>query len=123
MEHACNEVDSSQLYNLATSILEECKQATPNLDIDTVVHLLNWVLGLHLVPDLLPNSLIRLAEMLCRKQNESSDEAHPNQSTSPNSLAVLLTMRFQQSGECGDLDEAISLHRDALELLPAGHPN
>src|ERR1700679_4235683 len=32
-------------------------------------------------------------------------------------------MRFKQSGEWEDLDEAISLHRDALELQPAGHPN
>jgi len=32
-------------------------------------------------------------------------------------------MRFQQSDEQKDLDKAISLHRDALELHPAGHPD
>jgi len=32
-------------------------------------------------------------------------------------------MRFQQSGELSDLDEAISLHRDVLELLSTGHPD
>ncbi len=40
-----------------------------------------------------------------------------------NNLATSLTTRFDQSGEQEDLDEAISLHRDALEeLRPAGHP-
>ncbi|THH13179.1 hypothetical protein EW146_g7014 [Bondarzewia mesenterica] len=39
------------------------------------------------------------------------------------SLANALQTRFKQTGQLGDLEEAISFHRQALELLPAPHPN
>src|SRR6266545_5307061 len=88
---ACIGVDSSQRYNLAASILEECKQATPNPDISAVVHLLNRVL--QPVPHLLPsNPLVLLAEVLCTKQNESSDEALPLSDGIINERAVLLSV-------------------------------
>src|ERR1700733_1002350 len=86
-------MDSSLLYNLATSILEEFKQATLNPDISTVVHLVDRVLGPHPVPHLLrPNPLIRVAEVLCTKQNESSDEALPPNCGMTTEYAVLLSV-------------------------------
>ncbi|KAF8492900.1 CHAT domain-containing protein, partial [Gautieria morchelliformis] len=36
--------------------------------------------------------------------------------------AIALWIRFGQSGQHGDLEEAISFHREALELRPAPHP-
>ena len=36
---------------------------------------------------------------------------------------ISLRRQFEQSGGREDLDEAISLHQDALELLSAGHPD
>ena len=38
-------------------------------------------------------------------------------------FANLLQTRFEQLGQPEDLDNAISLHRHALELQPAGHPD
>jgi hypothetical protein len=48
---------------------------------------------------------------------------HLNQSAFLHNLASSLVGRFEQSGQFEDLDEAISLLRDALELFPAGHLN
>ena len=42
---ACSEMDSSLVYNLVTSILEECKQVTLNPDISTIIRLIDRVLG------------------------------------------------------------------------------
>jgi len=131
----CIGVDSSQWYNLATSILEECKQATLNPNISTVVQLLNRVLGLHPVPHLLrQNPLVRLTELLCTKQNESSDEALPLTSGTINKCAVLLSVILsyifrnnavgvlERSPRRVDIKTAIGLFRDGLELLPIHHP-
>ncbi|KAJ7203815.1 CHAT domain-containing protein [Mycena pura] len=38
-------------------------------------------------------------------------------------LAMMLSIRFEQKGNCNDLDEEIELYRRILELLPASHPN
>jgi tetratricopeptide (TPR) repeat protein len=40
-----------------------------------------------------------------------------------NNLAGVLHTRFGQTGRIEDVDEAIALHREALGLLPAPHPN
>jgi len=48
---------------------------------------------------------------------------HPDCSTSLNDLANALQTRFEQRGASNDLDEAISLHREALLLRPASHPD
>ena len=86
-------MDSTLLFNLATSILEECKQITLNPDIGTVVYLVNRVLGPHPVPHLLrSNALIRVAEELCTKQNESPDETLPPSGGMIDECAVLLSV-------------------------------
>ncbi|KIJ91500.1 hypothetical protein K443DRAFT_114936 [Laccaria amethystina LaAM-08-1] len=48
---------------------------------------------------------------------------HPDRSTSLNNLATALATRFKKRGASNDLDEAISLHREALLLWPAPHPD
>ncbi|PPQ92057.1 hypothetical protein CVT25_007488, partial [Psilocybe cyanescens] len=48
---------------------------------------------------------------------------HPDRSISLDNLALALGTRFNQHGKQGDLDEAISLHRQAVELQPAPHPD
>ena len=104
-------VDSSVLYDLAISILEECKQVTPNPDHDTVIHLVNRAQGLCLVPHLLrPNSLIRVGEVLCTKQSETSIFAN-------NVVDVL-----NESVGRVDVRRVIGLCREGLELLPIDHP-
>ena len=45
-------------------------------------------------------------------------EGRPNRSTSLNNLAVDLFTRYQQLGAMEDLDEAIVLNREALDLRP-----
>ncbi|KIJ90397.1 hypothetical protein K443DRAFT_549293, partial [Laccaria amethystina LaAM-08-1] len=48
---------------------------------------------------------------------------HPDRSTSLNNLANALQDRFERRGAPNDLDEAMSLHREALLLRPAPHPD
>jgi hypothetical protein len=48
---------------------------------------------------------------------------NPDRSTSLNNLADALQTRFEQRGASNDLDEAISLHREALLVRPAPHPD
>ena len=40
-----------------------------------------------------------------------------------NNLAVALPDRFDHLGQYGDLEEAISFHREALQLRPVSHPD
>ncbi|EDR07690.1 uncharacterized protein LACBIDRAFT_294471 [Laccaria bicolor S238N-H82] len=47
---------------------------------------------------------------------------HPDHSQSLNYLAYSLKSRFDRQGASNDLDEAISLHQEALLLRPAPHP-
>jgi hypothetical protein len=120
--------------DLAISILEECKQTTPNPDNNTVVHLLNSVLGL---PRLLPpNPLIHLAlaQVLCTNQNERSDEAFSPSSEMIDEcavhLSIILTFIFtnnvvgvlERSDGRADVEKAIGLFRHGLGLLPIDHP-
>ena len=48
--------------------------------------------------------------------------SHPNRAQSLNNIATGLHIRFEQRGVSKDLDEAISLHREALLLRPALDP-
>ncbi|EPT05738.1 hypothetical protein FOMPIDRAFT_1111310, partial [Fomitopsis schrenkii] len=49
--------------------------------------------------------------------------SHPERSISSSNLAITPRPLFEQLGDRGDLDSAITLHREALELRPAGHPD
>ena len=123
---------SSRWYDLATSILEEWKQATLNPDISTIIHLLNRILSLHPVPEVLP--LVRLAEVLCTKQNESSDKAPPLGDETINEFAVISSVMLtyictnnvvgvlERSPRRVDVKRAVGLFRDGLEPLPVRHP-
>ena len=112
-----------QWYDLATSILEECKQATLNPDIRTVVM---RILDLHPVPQ-----LPRLAEVLCTKQNGNSDEAPSLSGGMINVLlSVTLTNIFrdnvvgmlERSPQRVEVKRAVRLFRDGLEPPPVHHP-
>ncbi|KIM90574.1 hypothetical protein PILCRDRAFT_188440, partial [Piloderma croceum F 1598] len=131
----CIEMDSSLLYNLAISILGECKQATLNPDISTVVHLVDRALGPH--PDshlLRPNPLILVAKILCVKQNEGLADALPLSGGMINECAVLLSVILtciftnnlvdvlKESPRRVDVKNAVGLFRDGLKLLPIHHP-
>jgi len=48
---------------------------------------------------------------------------HPKRLEILNNLACFLPTRFGQTGYVRDLDEAISLHRQALTFLPVLHPD
>jgi hypothetical protein len=48
---------------------------------------------------------------------------HPDRAMSLCNLGVDLSIRFEQSGDGDDLDEAIQLDRDAMVLRPPGHPD
>jgi hypothetical protein len=48
---------------------------------------------------------------------------HPLRSRSLYNLAKALLTRFNQGGQNNDLDDCISLHREALKLRFAPHPN
>ena len=48
---------------------------------------------------------------------------HPDRAESLNNIAVALKTRFKQRGASNDLEEAISLHQEALPLCPAPHPH
>jgi hypothetical protein len=48
---------------------------------------------------------------------------HHERGLSLNNLANALINHFDQRGNHQDLDKAIMLHRDALDLTPVGHPD
>ena len=48
---------------------------------------------------------------------------HPDRAKSLDNIAAALVTRYKQRGASNDLDEAISLHREALLLRPAPHPD
>ena len=85
-ETTCNEEESksAQLYDLASSILRECKDAAPFSELDAAIHLFREALGRHPPP-------------------------HPLYLDSLKDLAVALTTRFSFTNARGDLDEALSL--------------
>jgi hypothetical protein len=80
------------LYNLANSILEECKDAAPISDLETAIYLLREALDRRPAP-------------------------HPLRSDSLNDLAAALVMRFTQTNQRQDLDEAIQLRFEVLSQL------
>ena len=60
--------------------------------------------------------------VLHREALELRPQAHPDRSSSLNSrLASCLWTRYQQLGAVADLEEAIVLAREAVDLTPRGH--
>ncbi|KAF9062799.1 CHAT domain-containing protein [Rhodocollybia butyracea] len=49
--------------------------------------------------------------------------AHPSHIASLSNLGRCLSVRFQQTGHLGDLDESVQLIQEALLLCPVGHPH
>jgi hypothetical protein len=83
------------LYNLANSILAECKQEASVADLDTAVYLLR--------------------EALCHRP-----ASHNKRSDSLSDLVLALVARFWYIGQHQDLEEAISLGRELLRLKKDG---
>jgi hypothetical protein len=86
-ETTCNEgkeSESALLYDLATSILRECKDAAPFSDLNTAIYLFREVLGRRPLP-------------------------HPLYLDSLKDLAAALATRFSFTNTREDLDEALSL--------------
>ena len=80
------------MYDLAVSILTECKQAAQLSDLNTAIWFLREALTLRPAP-------------------------HPHRPDSLNKLAETLVVRFWHDGQLQDLCEAISLAGKALGLL------
>jgi len=74
--------ESSQLYDLATSILQECKDTTPLSDLNTAIYLFHDVLNRRPAP-------------------------HPLRSASLKDLVRALMTRFNVTNQRQDLDQAI----------------
>ncbi|KAJ6512345.1 CHAT domain-containing protein [Mycena vulgaris] len=100
---------ASSLGNLGTSVLARFQQRGDGADIDEVVQ------------------LYREALALC-------PASHPDRATSLSNLGNSVQVRFQnlgnsvlarfqQRGVPVDIDEAVQLHREALALRPAPHPD
>jgi hypothetical protein len=79
----------SQLYDLANSILEECKNAAPLSDLDTTICLFNRALDRRPAP-------------------------HVLRSDSLKGLAVALMIRFSLTNQRQDLDQAISIYHEVM---------
>jgi hypothetical protein len=86
------EDESSQLYNLANSILEECKEAAPISDLNTVVDLLRDTLKQYSAPH--PFRLNLLAD-----------------------LARALGTRFSLTNQFQDLDQAVLLRAEIIDVV------
>lgn len=54
---------------------------------------------------------------------ELRPDGHPDRATSLKTISHYHHTRFMRLGTLSDLDEALSLARNALELLPQDHPN
>jgi hypothetical protein len=89
---ACDDDVSSQLYNLASSSLEECRDAASLSDLDTAIYRFNKALDQHSAP-------------------------HPMRSHSLKNLAEALLIRFSLINRLQDLDQAISLHSEVVPEL------
>ncbi|TEB23414.1 TPR-like protein [Coprinellus micaceus] len=116
------------LNNLASTLQTNFKRSGFVGDLEEAIGLHRQVLELR--PSGHPgrsSSLNNLANALQTnfKQSGRSSSSHRailNRSSSLNNLADTLQTNFEQSGFVGDLEEAIMLHRQALELRPSGHP-
>ena len=60
---------------------------------------------------------------LLREVLELLPATHPSRPISLNTIANTLLVRFEQSGQRDDLDEAMSFHQEALELRPTSYPD
>jgi hypothetical protein len=88
-----DEDESTQLCDLANSILEECKDAAPLSDLDTAIYLFREALDMRQVP-------------------------HPLRSDSLKDLAAALVTRFSLTSQREDLDEAILMfHKAGVNVL------
>ncbi|KIM82633.1 hypothetical protein PILCRDRAFT_70495, partial [Piloderma croceum F 1598] len=99
------EEESFQLYDLATSILEEYKAAASLSTLDTAIYLFREALDRRPTP-------------------------HPMRSNSLKDVAGALVTRFSLTNQSQDLDQGIqileaviTLHREALLRRPSPHPN
>lgn len=81
--------ESSQLYKLATSILEECKDTA---SLDTAIYLFHKALYQH-------------------------PTAHPLQPDSLKNLLGALFTKFTLTPQCQDLDQAIEMHVEVCSAL------
>jgi hypothetical protein len=91
--------ESSQLYNLANSIVEECNNETPLSDLDTAIYLFR--------------------EAVIRRP-----APHPLRSDSIKDLVKALVTRFSLTNQIMDLDEAIvmrvQIFREAHDMMATG---
>ena len=81
--------ESSQLFDLATSILEECKKAAPLSDLNTAIYLFREALDRHPVP-------------------------HPLRLNSLKDLAGALSTRFSLTNQIQDLDQSLSFRTEMM---------
>jgi hypothetical protein len=84
--------NSSQLYDLANSALEECKAEASLADLETAIYLFREALDRRPAP-------------------------HPLRSDSIKQLAAALVIRYTQTDQPQDLDEAILLHYEDMSHL------
>jgi hypothetical protein len=87
-----DEDESSQLYNLANSILEECTNAAPLSSLDTAVYLFNESLDRRPAP-------------------------HTFRSDSLKDLAGALLVRFSLTNQRQDLNQAISMCQEVIREM------
>ncbi|OAX38220.1 hypothetical protein K503DRAFT_850105 [Rhizopogon vinicolor AM-OR11-026] len=111
----------SSLNNLAASLTVGFMQLGILSNLDESIELYRAALVLCPPGHNLANSLQRRFEQ--RAALVLRPSGHSDRSTSLNSLANMLTMRFRHLGILSALDEAIELHRAALALCPDGHSN
>ncbi|EJD03240.1 uncharacterized protein FOMMEDRAFT_156626 [Fomitiporia mediterranea MF3/22] len=113
----------SSLINLAYSLSSRYEQHGRSEDLEEAIKLERATL--ELCPKGHPNhleSLNNLASSLITRYKQHG-KSHPDRSLSLDNLANSLRIRYEQHGRTEDLEEAIKLHRDALEFFPKGHPH
>ncbi|EDR04923.1 uncharacterized protein LACBIDRAFT_303806 [Laccaria bicolor S238N-H82] len=116
---------SSSLNNLASALSTRFEQEGQQSDLDEAILLHRQALELfHPSHPLRPILLNNLAAALLTQFRQGGHSFHsiPINPSMLNNLASALLTQFEQGGQQSDLDDAIYLHRQALELqLP--HPS
>ncbi|KAF8968449.1 hypothetical protein BDZ97DRAFT_2072848 [Flammula alnicola] len=113
---------SQSLNNLATSLHTRFEQQGTSNDLDEAILLQREALVLQPAPH--PDHSTSLNTLANALQTRFGQRApHPRRSEALNDLANALRRHFEQRGASNDLDEAISLHREALGLRPAPRPD
>ncbi|KAF8872483.1 hypothetical protein CPB84DRAFT_1854456 [Gymnopilus junonius] len=110
------------LNNLASALFIRFEERGADLDLDEAISL--YRRALEFTPSRHPDhatSLNNLANALFTRF-ESRGEGLDNRPISLNNLAYALSIRFEQQNNHSDLDEVISLHRQALNLTPPTYP-